>query len=63
MPRYSVNMAGNIIKFRAESDSKAKSHAFRISAYYSDLKCLPSRWWYLIWLVVIGIGYYAGLQL
>lgn len=63
MPRYSVNIAGNVIKFRAESESKAKSHAFRISAQYSDLKRLPSRWWHLIWLVVIGLGYYAGLQL
>lgn len=60
MPKYSVKIAGNAVKFSAKNQREAVSHAFRLSPYYSDLKRLESRWWLLGYVVLILLGLFAG---
>ncbi|QDP46624.1 MAG: hypothetical protein Tp1137MES00d2C23059491_43 [Prokaryotic dsDNA virus sp.] len=59
MPRYSVNIAGNVVKLNANSEQEAKLKAFRLSPYYSDLKRLESRWWLLVYPVLFLLGWYG----
>ena len=63
MPRYSVKADGLTVIFKAVSQRDAIRKAHLISPFYSDLKRLVSRWWHLIWVVVIGLGFYAGQML
>lgn len=60
MPRYSVNIAGNVVKFSAQNQREAVYHAFRLSPYYSDLKRLESRWWLLGYVMLILLSLFAG---
>ena len=63
MPRYSVNINGNVVKFSAESQREAVSIAFRLSPYYSNLKRLESRWWLLGYVLVFVVGYLFMVEL
>lgn len=63
MHRYSVDVGGKTIRFRAKSQREAVSIAFGISKRYSDLKRLESRWWLLIFPLVFVVGYLFMLKL
>lgn len=63
MSRYSIKVDGNLIKFKAESQRDAILKAYLISPFYSELKPLPSRLWYLIHVVAFGLGFYGAQML
>ena len=63
MKRYSIKVDGKLIIFSAESQRDALLRAYLISPFYSDLKPLISRWWYLIHLVAFGLGFYGAQML
>ena len=63
MPRYSVKADGLKVIFKAKSQREAIREAHLISPFYSDLKCLESRWWLLVYPVLFLLGYYIGVEL
>lgn len=59
MPKYTVKVRGEVVKFRARNDADAKLQAFRINPFYSDLKRLESRWWLLVYVLVFLLCWYG----